>query len=653
MKSIHNLNDRLHEIWKIFLKSGQLSKADLREDIFSSWLRCQDLNIDPYQKKVKVVSDPDQLKCRINASRVLIDISLPVMETLYKFVSGSGFIVTLVDAEGIILHTIGDEDVKRSFARGNFLPGADWSEKSAGTNAIGLSLALERPIQTFGYEHFCICSQGTTCSSAPIRNMSGQIVGALDMSGDIKSFHSHTLGMVVASVHGIEKQIELQDAWNRCQVADNYKHAIMESLSEGVLATDKNGLVVHINSFAKNILEFSKNDILGHDFRIFLKPSHSLVGDYNLTQKLIDEEVNIHANGKIKKGTITTQVINEIINEQDGAVILINEISRTKKLVQRMSGAESKLTFDNVIGQNSKFLASVRLAKTAASSFSNVLLLGESGTGKDVFAQAIHNASQCSSGPFVAINCAAIPRELISSELFGYAEGAFTGAKRGGQPGKFEMAEGGTIFLDEIGEMPLELQTMLLRVVEQRVVTRVGGREVLPINVRLIAATNRNLHEEVEKGNFRRDLYYRLNVISIPLIPLREHKDDIPILAEAFIKRMNNALGKNIREVHNNVWEAFQNYDWPGNVREFFNYLERAMNLAEDSVLNIDVIPQEILREKEKKIVKKSFSELEKELISSVLSECEGNISIAAKKLGVARSTLYRKIEKYSIVTIQ
>jgi transcriptional regulator with PAS, ATPase and Fis domain len=317
-----------------------------------------------------------------------------------------------------------------------------------------------------------------------------------------------------------------------------------------------------------------------------------------------------------------------------------------------MNGAQAKLTFEDILGDSEKFQASLRLAKMAAKGHSNVLLLGESGTGKDVFAQAIHNASFYSTGPFVAINCGAIPRELISSELFGYTEGSFTGAKRGGSPGKFEMADGGTIFLDEIGEMPLELQTLLLRVLEQKSIIRIGGEEVIPINGRLIAATNRDLLKEVEKGNFRKDLFFRLNVISIPLLPLREHKEDIPLLSISFIHRMNLLLGKNIGGVDSKVMNMLQEYGWSGNVRELYNVLERAMNMSQGPLITVEMLPPEVfsLDKKERSTVTySSFEDLEKQLIATLLKEEGGNITKVSQKLGVARSTLYRKLYKYSI----
>jgi len=289
----------------------------------------------------------------------------------------------------------------------------------------------------------------------------------------------------------------------------------------------------------------------------------------------------------------------------------------------------------------------------AASSDSNVLLLGESGVGKEMFAQSIHNASSRSREPFFAINCAALPRELVSSELFGYEEGAFTGARKGGNPGKFELADQGTIFLDEIGEMPLDLQGTLLRVLEEGTIIRLGGREVIPVNVRIIAATNKNLPEEVRRGNFRLDLYYRLGVINIKIPSLRERKGDIPLMVDHFIRIIGPKLGKKINHIEDAAMDIMLNYDWPGNVRELNNVLERAINMTTGDVLTAEVLPPEIRKPGPDfmPLWEKGFSKdsLEEQLIRNYLHKFQGNKSRVARELGISRSSLYRKLEKYSI----
>lgn len=341
--------------------------------------------------------------------------------------------------------------------------------------------------------------------------------------------------------------------------------------------------------------------------------------------------------------TVTSRPIRTNDGRCEGIVLVFNEIARARKLAQRMSGAVAKLTFADMVGNDSRVQKSLSLARAASESDSTVLLLGESGTGKDVMAQAIHNGSNRSYGPFVAINCGTIPRELIGSELFGYNDGAFTGAKKGGSPGKFELADGGTIFLDEIGDMPIDLQTTLLRVLEQKAITRIGGSQVIQINVRVIAATNRNLLDEVERGNFRRDLYYRLNVIAIRLVPVRERQADIELLLRHFLGRLGAQMGKTITSIEDNVWSIINAYQWPGNVRELQNVVERALHLVDGQTLRIEHLPEEIRRtDKDLGVLDQNVTvpQYEKMVISALLAENQGSLTRVANHLGIARSTL-------------
>ena len=271
-----------------------------------------------------------------------------------------------------------------------------------------------------------------------------------------------------------------------------------------------------------------------------------------------------------------------------GVVILVRPMAKVQKLVNRFSGAQAIFHFKDVIGHSDQITEVIHMASMAASGSSNILLEGESGTGKEVLAQSIHNRSARRKGPFVAVNCGAIPRELIASELFGYADGAFTGAKRGGRPGKFELAAGGTLFLDEIADMPLEQQVALLRVLQDRKITRIGDDKVIPVDFRVICATNKNLLEEVEKGTFRQDLYYRLNVVAITLPPLRSHPEDIPDLFEHFVELIGREWGSKIIEIDERVMEYLQQYKWPGNVRELQNVVERLISMAEGGRIQLE-----------------------------------------------------------------
>ncbi|WP_425802928.1 sigma-54 interaction domain-containing protein [Desulfitobacterium sp. Sab5] len=307
----------------------------------------------------------------------------------------------------------------------------------------------------------------------------------------------------------------------------------------------------------------------------------------------------------------------------------------------------------------------IRVASLAAVGEANILLEGESGTGKEVLAQAIHNRSPRRKGPFVAVNCGAIPRELIGSEIFGYTDGAFTGAKRGGRPGKFELAAKGTLFLDEIGDMPLEQQVALLRVLQDKKISRIGDDKIIPVDFRVICATNKNLEEEVDKGNFRKDLYYRINVVKITIPPLRERPEDIHELFDHFMTAIG---GEKVKTVDPQVIEALIRYYWPGNVRELQNVVERIMSMVDCDFIGLEHLPPSIIKSNENRIQPYSLSaaresqvytarekrkilqaESEYRELMTCLSKYGGNISEIAKEMGISRNTVYRKMRQYHI----
>jgi PAS domain S-box-containing protein len=333
--------------------------------------------------------------------------------------------------------------------------------------------------------------------------------------------------------------------------------------------------------------------------------------------------------------------------------LLERELSLYKTQLKEIQGA--KYSWENIVGESEKILQAKYLAAKAAQTNSNVLLLGKSGTGKELFAHAIHNASNRSHYPFVKVNCAAIPQELLESELFGYEEGAFTGAKKGGKVGKFELANGGSIFLDEIGDMPFKMQAKLLRVLQEKEVERIGSNSPKSIDVRVIAATNQNLEELVAKGQFREDLYYRLNVMSIYIPSLQERKEDIEILAYKLLEKLSNGMGKYVKKISPKTLEYLRGHNWPGNVRELENVLERAINLTDsDTILPVHLpmyITQRTVTKGEGPLrpLKEIIEETEIEVIKRVLERTKGNKQKTAKILNISRSSLYDKIERYGL----
>jgi transcriptional regulator with PAS, ATPase and Fis domain len=342
-----------------------------------------------------------------------------------------------------------------------------------------------------------------------------------------------------------------------------------------------------------------------------------------------------------------------------GSVLFLKELKIIQEMMQKVAGFQDYYSFGDIKGHSKEIKEAIALAKTVSSSPSNVMLAGESGTGKEMLAQAIHSDGAWSSGPFLAINCAAIPNELIESELFGYEAGTFTGGLRGGKSGKFEMANSGTLFLDEVNGMPLSMQAKLLRVLEEKRFQRLGGNTYFHLEARIIAATNKDLLEEVDKGNFRNDLYYRLNVFEIQVPPLRERVGDIELLALVFTEQINRNLGRKVEGIAPEAIDYLKTYCWPGNVRELKNWIERAVNITRGPDLTPGDFPFveqgiEPLEERPSRPDPGRASSLplglvERDTILQVLDDCGGNMSKTARKLGIGRATLYRKLKKHDI----
>lgn len=655
----------MKNIWKAFVKGEPFEAEKVRPEILNSWNRCFG-RISPFQKKNQAMLGLDDFNKLCEKNKELIEVSTPVMDDLYKFVMGSGFCIQLSDRNGYILKLLGDRDIIEKITGINHIPGANWSEDIMGTNAIGTCLIDDRPIQVYSYEHWNICVQPGVCSASPIHDPdSGEIIGALSIgSAEFEKVNSHTLGMVVAAVGSIEGQIAAKRNWIHALVSDKYKALIMESISDGLLTIDNLGIITHINQKAIDFLKLYRNP-LGENIHNVLKRRFGKQDNYKelisileAKDKVDSEFITISDESGVIKCTITSRCIWED-SYVTGKTIAIQEITKFKKMVNRVAGNRALASFSDIIGKNKKFAGTIALALKASKTSSNVLLLGESGTGKDLFAQAIHNNNSRINEPYIALNCGAVPRDLLGSELFGYTDGAFTGARRGGNPGKFELADHGTIFLDEIGEMPLGMQVSLLRVLEEKAIMRIGGRELIPIDVRIIAATNKDLAKEVDLKNFRSDLYYRLNVIVIQIPPLRERKDDIPILVKYLTEKISSSMGKKIVQIDPEFIEFCVNYSWPGNVRELQNVIEKAINCTEESALSLRNITPPNLEEfgnkqkahsnEENKLFKKIIVKAEGEGIRSALIKNKGNKSLAAKELGIGRSTLYRKLKEISV----
>lgn len=610
------------------------------------------MGIDPSKVYSNRILDEDELQRKFEENRELIVSAEPFLNQLYNFVKGSNFLAILTDAKGCILSLIGDEDILSEAFSLKMIPGAYMSEDSIGTNAMGTALKEDRPVQISGEEHFVNVYHRWTCSGAPIRDLYGNSVGAIDLTGYSELVHSHTLGMVVAAANAIEKMMQISQCNKEVETSKLYTETIIDSIEEGILISDLQGNLKVINKYVAKMFGYTQKEMRELKIWNLFKGWQKVKAVIQTKENFLDEDVFIKARRNKIQFTLSTYPILDQKNEIRDIVLIFKEVKKTRKLANKIMARQAVYTFDKIIGEDKNFLKTIEFAKKVADSKSTILILGESGTGKEVFAQAIHNYSNRMEEPFVALNCAAIPRNLIESELFGYVEGAFTGAKRGGHPGKFEVADGGTIFLDEIGEMPLDMQTRLLRVIEEGTVGRIGSSDEVIVDVRIIAATNKDLIKEVKKGNFRKDLYYRLNVLPLRLPPLRRRKTDIPLLIDYFMKRLSKRLNKKMVAIPRDYLDKLMNYEWSGNVRELENFIELVINtehipqLEKNMTLEneVEIMPYEVVKDK-----CYSLEQVEKEHIIKVLKLCYGNITLAAKKLGVGRNTLYRKIKKYKI----
>ncbi|QUH25370.1 sigma-54 interaction domain-containing protein [Serpentinicella alkaliphila] len=445
-----------------------------------------------------------------------------------------------------------------------------------------------------------------------------------------------------------------------------YKN-IVSNFYYSMVVVDKEGRIIILNKAYCNFLGVNEDEVIGKHctevientrMHIVAKTGKQEIGDVQHIKGnyMIADRIPIYKDGEII-GAVGTVIFKDVLDLNT----YVSRISRMekefdlfKKELKKALGSD--YTFQSIVGESESIRKVKDLSRKVAASKSNVLLLGESGTGKELFAHAIHNASSRVDYPLIKINCAAIPPDLLESELFGYEPGAFTGAKKGGKPGKFELADKSTIFLDEIGEMPLNMQAKLLRVIQEKEVERIGGITSKKIDVRIVAATNQNLEEMVKNKKFREDLYYRLNVISIKIPPLRERKEDIPVISRQLIKKLSKEMDHYVSAISTEAMNCLKLYSWPGNVRELQNVIERAFNIMDkEAMIMLEHLPYYITKNNKadthvkEMSLKEILDNVEKEEIKKCLKRTKGNKMKTAKILGISRTSLYEKIEKYDI----
>ncbi len=449
--------------------------------------------------------------------------------------------------------------------------------------------------------------------------------------------------------------------------SENLLKKVLDKVYEGVVVVDNKSKIIWINEPYLSFLKKNREEVLGKKvtdvidntrLHIVLETGKEEIGDIQEINgsKIIAMRIPVFENGKIigAVGRIMFRDVTELDVLVQKVHKFENELDYYKKALKEVR--DVKYNFDNIIGSSNKLKGTKYIAEKAALTSSNVLISGESGTGKELFAHAIHSASYRAMGPFVKVNCGAIPSDLLESELFGYEEGAFTGAKKGGKIGKFELADGGSIFLDEIGDLPLHMQVKLLRAIQEKVIERVGGIKSIFLDVRIIAATNKDLEVLVEEGKFREDLFYRLNVMNINIPPLRERKDDIEPLVKHLLVKVSEQAGNYVTSISKEALRYLERYSWPGNVRELENILERTVNLVdygkeiqvEDLPIKIKNLSFDFNKISHSKL-KDVLDAVEKKTILEVLERTGGNKSETAKILDISRTSLYEKIWKYNL----
>ena len=628
-------SEALKNAWVACLEGCTERPAEIRQVIWDSWLRSVKADIDPADGEYRFVTS-GELNAALATNRALIAAAAQVMGGLLAY-NPRGHI-NLTDAQGTTLYFCGLD----------LTPvGSILLESVQGTNCTGLALAEDRLVYVLAEENFGsgLRQRGMHCAAAPIRDAEGRTLAMLTLTAEPGWFHFHTLGTVQAAAEAVSRQMALQALLEEQQ-------AVLEVLNEGLVVLNGQGCIKALNRYARQLFRVGL-EVLGSPFQ--------QLGQSELTDGILQragEGVrDLDCTFELHDRSHLACLVSICPLEQGGLIVSLREKRRIRDITHKIIGSQASYTFDTIQGSSRAIQDALHLGRIASRSDSTTLILGESGTGKELFDQAIHNASERCGGPFVAVNCGAIPRDLVQSELFGHTEGAFTGSARGGAAGKFELADGGTIFLDEIGDMSFDAQVSLLRVLQEGEVTRVGAKKSQRVNVRIIAATHRNLSQAVADGAFREDLYYRLNVLNLTVPPLRMRREDVPLLARHFLVRCARSLRKPVRDFSQEALDTLCGYHWPGNVRELENIIERATNLATNERVQLSDLPLEI-RQGLRPLAPGIVSEIrttpdlgahEMNAIAAALEETRGNIRQAAQRLKVSRGGLYNKMERYGL----
>jgi transcriptional regulator of acetoin/glycerol metabolism len=632
--------------WERYLTDG-LRPTGIRDEVCTSWQRAREsFAIDPGLKRPRQMLSTDELEQR----RALDGAPRLAAAVLRDFSSRAdlcGHVLAFFDGDGWMLSIDGDRTAIERVAEIAFCPGANWSEASAGTNGPGTALAVNRPLEIFASEHYVEAWKPWSCAAAPVRSpWRGAPVGLVDITGPWDQRRPQSLWVAGAIARAIEER--LRAAADLREEVVRHTFRALRDAGDALVAVDERGGVVALNDAASR-RRLVEGGVLRPAIHAALAPV--------LASNPCERGSEVRLATLDGAGVTATPVRYDDVTV--GAILRssLAAPSHRERAPRRPHGRGVGDGFERILGRSAALRQALDLARTAAHNHLPVVLTGESGTGKELFARAIHGASERRAGRFVAVNCGAIPSELVEAELFGYEPGTFTGARRRGNPGRFEDADGGTLFLDEVSELSVSAQIALLRVLQEREVVRLGSAAPRPVDVRVIAATNKPLEEEIRARRFRQDLFYRLDVLSLRVPPLRERGDDLALLAQVFLDESCAEVGRAGLALSADALDALCAHAWPGNVRELRNVLLRAAATAPAEIIRAsDLVISRVEGEAPPRrasgapeALREAVASSEREALLAALECCSWNFARAAERLAISRMTLYRRLKRLGI----
>ena len=631
------------EAWERFLTGGAHAVMPAGNFVVSSWIRSRAHGIDPTGRAAPIAAHGDAIDVFRYKNRLLIAVADDIFTRTAELLAGARSIMVLTDPNGVVLQVAGDYATLSQGEAIHLARGGHWNEERIGTNGIGTAIATLRPAQVHAAEHFCEGIKSWTCAACPVFEPgTGNILGVLDISGPPSTYQRTNLALAVATARQIETALIERSARERLYLVQTCMERLSAHDIGGLVAFDRTGRLVHAAGRVRTPIRIGER----------------LSG--------LSEDLAVEAWAKLLPREWRQEWFNPVAvdGETIGAVLVVPEqpgrtIARRLPAERGSEADPDRASFARIIGQSPTILATVARARFLVNKQVPVLIEGETGVGKELLARAIHGEGDARK-PFLVFNCGATTRELIAAELFGYVRGAFTGATAEGRPGRFELAHGGILCLDEIGEMPLEVQPFLLRALEEGVVYRLGDSQPRRVEVRLIAMTNRDLLAEANAGRFRRDLYYRIGVTKLRIPPLRERGDDVLSLAEYFNVTLAQRHGVPPLRYSAEVQQALLDHDWPGNARELRNLVESLLLMTTAGEIGLETLGSFLAtgstapeiaapRAGAAPSVPATLQTTEREAIAGALTAAHGNIVAAARMLGISRSTLYRKAERYRL----